>query len=77
MIIDIRDSKHFKKSHIPGSVNITFKTLCKYPHMYLHKAFTYYLICENGCSSKKLELILNKLGFSTKSIAGGYNSIKH
>ena len=77
MIIDVRSKCEFDKIHIPGSVNINFTNLRKTPGSYLDKLFTYYIVCENGMISKKLETYLLSKGYSVKSIKGGINSLKY
>ena len=72
-IIDIRDSKSYLLGHIPNSINIYYLDLIGNPSKYLNKNDTYYLYCKSGITSKKVVNNLNKLGYHTVNIDGGYN----
>lgn len=74
-IIDIRPFYKFKNKHLPNSINIDEKKLIKYPNKYISKNITYYIICEKGISSKYVSTILNKKGYNTISVIGGFSSL--
>lgn len=73
-IIDIRSVEKYNCSHIPGAINIPSNSLLSNPSQYLNKDVKYYLYCQHGITSRKVGLILSKLGFNIVSIDGGYES---
>lgn len=73
-IIDIRDNYKYNLSKIPGSINVPFNFLITNPEDYLNKNDKYYLICEHGKKSLEASKILNKEGYKTISVLGGYQS---
>ena len=46
------------------------------PEKYLKKNKVYYLICDKGIYSNEVSAKLNKMGYNTHSIQGGYDKIK-
>ena len=60
------------KEHITGSRNILYGELIVYPFKYLKKNENYLLICDYGLKSKKVSEILNKEGYNTYSLKGGF-----
>ena len=73
-IIDIRSFEDYNIDHIPGAINIPFEKLLLYPNNYLLKNLKYYIYCDKGLSSSNVCSILNKQGFDTVSVDGGYNA---
>ena len=71
IIIDIRDIDSYKKKHLNNSKNIPFNKLIIEPSKYLNFNNKYLLVCEYGIKSKKISLILNKMGYNTYSLIGG------
>ncbi len=71
-IIDIRSIQSYNNNHIPGSINIPYESLISYPEKYLRKDKRYYIYCQKGITSKKVVSILNREGYTTISIQGGY-----
>ncbi len=71
-IIDIRSIQSYNNNHIPGSVNVPYEALISYPEKYLRKDKRYYIYCQKGITSKKVVGILNREGYTTISIQGGY-----
>lgn len=71
-IIDIRSIQSYNNNHIPGSINIPYESLIVYPGKYLSKNKRYYIYCQKGITSKRVVGILNKEGYTTISIQGGY-----
>ena len=73
-IIDIRNPFEFIQSHIPTAKNIDKNILLMYPNKYLNKKETYYIYCQSGYSSNNLVKELNKKGYNTVNIIGGFNN---
>lgn len=73
-IIDIRNPQQFNNNHIPGAKNISFEKLLIEPEKYIEKYKTYYIYCQKGIKSMTIVRRLNKLGFKTVNIEGGYES---
>lgn len=71
-IIDIRDSNKYFINHVFGSVNVEAFELENYPYKYLKKDDIYYIYCDNGNVSKRVVYNLNKLGYNTVNINGGF-----
>lgn len=74
VIIDIRNVQSYNNNNIPGSINIPVEKLLATPQKYLNKSTKYYLYCQKGLSSPKICQILNKMGYRTVNIMGGYES---
>lgn len=72
ILIDIRSVMAFSNNHIPGAINIPQEKLIVNPGKYLNKFDTYYLYCQKGKSSVDVVLILNKQGYKTVNVEGGY-----
>ena len=73
-IIDIRDYLSYTKGHILNSINIPAKTLLSALEKYLKPKEIYYIYCQTGKTSKQLVNIVNKRGYHTVDVIGGYNS---
>ena len=73
-IIDIRSIQSYNNNHIPNAKNIPMEKLLINPEQYLNKSDRYYIYCQKGLSSENVCDILNKLGFDTANIDGGYES---
>lgn len=73
-IIDLRDNFKYLKKHINGSKNIRYDYLIVNPEKYLRKDEKYLLICDLGLQSMDVSKILNKQGYLTYSLKGGFNS---
>lgn len=71
-IIDIRSNQNYNNNHIPGSINISMEKLIIDPKQYLKSNLIYYIYCQKGLSSGKVCQILNRLGYRTINIIGGY-----
>ena len=71
-IIDIRDNFKYVNSHVFGAVNINRFELENYPYMHLKKDEIYYIYCDNGLTSKRVVYTLNRLGYNTVNINGGF-----
>lgn len=73
-IIDIRSIEKYNDNHIVGAKNIPMILLLKEPNKYLNKMETYYIYCQKGINSIRLCNALNKQGYKTVNIIGGYES---
>ncbi len=71
-IIDLRSFEKYNTSHIEFSKNIPYLEMLKNPSKYLNKKNMYYLYCQYGKTSLRLSLLLNKQGFNTINMLGGY-----
>lgn len=71
-IIDIRSNQSYNNNHIPNAINIPMEKLLVDPKRYLQSNTVYYIYCQKGISSKKVCQILNRMGYHTVSISGGY-----
>ena len=77
VLIDIRENYEYRMGHIEGAVNITRDLLELVPNKYLNKKDLYILYCDKGIYSLKLSNKLNRLGFNTISLDGGYLKYKN
>jgi len=73
ILIDIREAHEYKMGHIPNSINVCKDLLELVPEKYLNKKDTYILYCDSGPNSLKLSNALNKEGYHTTSLKGGYS----
>lgn len=73
-LIDIRSVEKYNDNHIPGSINIPYEKLLANYQKYLTPNETYYIYCQKGLKSLKVVQILNRLGYRTANINGGYES---
>lgn len=73
-IIDIRSHNLYVRDHIPGSISIEEKELFFHPERYLKKDREYYLYCSSGTRSRLLVNWLNKRGYHTINIIGGFHN---
>lgn len=71
-IIDIRNNQSYNNNHIPGAINVPYEKLLINPRNYLSSSIRYYIYCQKGITSRKLIAILNKMGYHTINIQGGY-----
>ena len=72
-IIDIRSHDKYILGTILNAKNISVNELLFHYDGYLEKGVDYYIFCDNGVSSKKLSVLLAKLGYSVYNIIGGYS----
>ena len=75
-IIDIRDNYEYNLGTIPTSMNIPASFLIMNPDNYLNKDNIYYIFCEYGNTSKRCCLKLEKEGYHTIDVLGGYDEYK-
>ncbi len=73
VLIDIRQPHDYRMGHIPNSINITKDLLELVPEKYLNKNDSYILYCDSGPNSLKLSNELNKIGYFTTNLKGGYS----
>lgn len=73
-IIDIRTNTNYQYGHIPTAININKTLLINSPEKYLDKTKVYYIYCQSGHSSLNIVNLLNKQGYNTINITGGYNN---
>ncbi len=73
-IIDIRSHNLYLQGHIPGAISIEEKELLFYPKKYLNHQNIYYLYCSSGNRSFRLSTMLNRMGYHTVNVVGGYQN---
>lgn len=73
-IIDIRNKKKYFNNHIPGSISIDEFELLIHTDRYLNKNEVYYIYCDFGNRSERVVSTLNKAGYHTVNIIGGYKN---
>ena len=71
-IIDIRSNQSYNNNHIPRAINVPYEKLLISPASYLKANTRYYIYCQKGITSRKLVSILNRMGYHTMNIQGGY-----
>lgn len=76
IIIDIRNYYYYSRGHIDGAISIPYYNLLNNYSHYLTKNQKYYLYCEEGQQSKEISTRLNRFGYDTISIQGGYQEYK-
>ena len=73
LLIDIREPYEYRMGHIPNSKNISKDLLELVPEKYLNKSTKYILYCDTGPIAHKLSIELNKIGYNTTYLKGGYS----
>ena len=73
-IIDIRNYYEYQLGHIKGAKSIQTNELLNNPKKYLNKNTTYYIYCNSGFTSLEVVKKLNRLGYHTVNIIGGYHN---
>ena len=71
-IIDVRNHYYYSLGHIPGAISVPYYNLLNNYSHYLNKYNRYYLYCETGEQSSEIVDRLNRFGYDTISIIGGY-----
>ena len=74
IIIDIRSNYSYNLGHISGAISVPYYNLLNNYSHYLSKYNRYYLYCDTGDQSLEIVLRLNKFGYDTISIIGGYQA---
>lgn len=72
IIIDIRSVYSYSLGHIRGAISVPYYNLLNNYSHYLNKYNRYYLYCDTGDQSLEIVKRLNKFGYDTLSIIGGY-----
>lgn len=72
IIIDIRGSYYYSLGHIRGAISVPYYNLLNNYSHYLSKYNRYYLYCDTGEQSLEIVKRLNKFGYDTFNIRGGY-----
>ncbi|MBR3162243.1 MAG: rhodanese-like domain-containing protein [Bacilli bacterium] len=72
IIIDIRNNYYYNMGHIKNAISIPYYNLLNNYSHYLNKDNTYYLYCDTGDQSYDIAERLQKFGYKTISIDGGY-----
>lgn len=72
IIIDIRNSYYYSLGHIDGAISVPYYNLLNNYSHYLDKYHRYYLYCDTGKQSSEIVSRLNRFGYDTVSIIGGY-----
>ena len=73
LVVDTRSSEAFRKSHIPGAVNIPHRTMSNAATAHLDKEAVIVTYCDgircNGSTKGALKML--QLGFRVKELIGG------
>ena len=72
IVIDIRNKYYYDISHIKNSISIPYYNLLNNHSYYLNKGDVYYLYCDTGEQSFEIVDRLNRFGYDTVNIIGGY-----
>lgn len=72
IIVDIRNNYYYNMGHIKNAISIPYYNLLNNYSHYLEKEKTYYLYCETGDQSYEIAERLQRFGYNTISINGGY-----
>lgn len=72
IIVDIRNYYYFEMGHMKGAISIPYYNLLNNYSHYLNKYSVYYLYCDTGEQSMEVSDRLNKFGYNTYSVEGGY-----
>ena len=72
IIIDVRSAYSYSLGHIRGAISVPYYNLLNNYSHYLNKYNRYYLYCDTGDQSLEIVNRLNKFGYDTISIIGGY-----
>jgi rhodanese-related sulfurtransferase len=77
VIVDVRDSKDYKKSRIPGAVSMPFSSKTEFFTNSLGKEQTIFVYCYAGVRSKKAAAAFYNNGFrNIFSLEGGFTNWK-
>lgn len=71
-IIDIRNYYYYSMGHIRGAISVPYYNLLNNYSHYLNKQIRYYLYCDTGEQSRDIVWRLNRFGYDTVNIEGGY-----
>lgn len=71
-IIDIRNYYYYSLGHIRGAISVPYYNLLNNYSHYLNKYSKYYLYCETGEQAIEIVERLNRFGYDTVNIIGGY-----
>lgn len=72
VIVDVRNYYYYSLGHIRGAISIPYYNLLNNYSHYLNKYSRYYLYCETGEQSLEIVKRLNRFGYDTVNITGGY-----
>lgn len=72
LIIDIRSAYSYGLGHISGAIGVPYYNLLSNYSHYLNRYNRYYLYCDTGEQSLEVATRLQKFGYDTFSIIGGY-----
>ena len=71
-LVDIRAYYYYNLGHIPGAISVPYYHLLSNYHHYLNRYHRYYLYCDSGDQSGEIVDRLNRFGYDTVNIIGGY-----
>jgi rhodanese-related sulfurtransferase len=74
VVIDARKPFGYDTEHIPGSINIPYRSMTAETTRHLNKQSLYVIYCDGiGCNaSTKGALSMVRLGFNVKELMGGF-----
>jgi len=71
-LIDVRAFYYYDLGHIPGAISVPYYHLLNNYSHYLTRHHRYYLYCDTGEQSSEIVSRLNRFGYDTVNIIGGY-----
>jgi rhodanese-related sulfurtransferase len=72
LIVDVREPELFRKSHVPGAINMPYPGAKKRAPVELDSAADIVLVCHSGPMGDEIAAILAKRGFRrVRNLAGG------
>jgi rhodanese-related sulfurtransferase len=72
LIIDIRSVYSYGLGHINGAISVPYYNLLSNYSHYLNRYNKYYLYCDTGEQSLEIATRLQRFGYDTFSVIGGY-----
>lgn len=74
LIIDVRDTALYQKSHIRGAVNLPYTQMELCRELPREKLLIFY--CQRGGSSMAAARLFVKKGYKTRSVIGGFEAYR-
>lgn len=74
LIIDLRSADEFLRGHVPGAVNVPNGRF--YGELWGRKGEPVILYCDRGALSMSVARDLERQGYRTKSVVGGFHAYR-
>ena len=75
IVIDLRDTKEYTKSHYRGAINYPLKEF-ETGKISLSHGRSYILYCEHGSNSMRIAQSLGMKGYDVATVIGGYQRMQ-